>query len=253
MSSVICDQLVMFFRLFIYLLIYLVIYFCCIFMANFSILSSNIYTSSAYPMSNIPCPIYRKQNFWILYGDCLYFFRSKDDFDEWLLNPYLIKEKRAALVKRYLNFNDGEAVNFQVDKIGMKYYRKGGMMYHFKLDKMYIRGPAQSLHLVAAFSSMNESDVIELNTLLLAMLGKTTKSSSRRSGAFSETHSKYEYGWVESGWSETYYIYIYFVFQFFFVSFTSYNKYIYLFIHSFILCIQKIRCIFFWICVYRWL
>lgn len=69
-----------------------------------------------------------RQNFWILYGDILYFFRSREDFDSWLLNPYLSRDERAALVKRYLNFRDPESKYFIVGKLNMKFYRRKGMM-----------------------------------------------------------------------------------------------------------------------------
>ncbi len=70
-----------------------------------------------------------RQNFWILYGNILFFFRSKEDFEEWLLNPYLTKQSRAALVKRFLNFKDSETKFFLVGKLSMKHYRNKGMMY----------------------------------------------------------------------------------------------------------------------------
>lgn len=72
-----------------------------------------------------------RQNFWILYGHVLYFFRSKEDFEEWLLNPYLSRESRASLVKRFLNFKDPESRNFIVGRASMKHYRNKGMMYVF--------------------------------------------------------------------------------------------------------------------------
>lgn len=128
------------------------------------------------------------KNFWILYSSCLYFFRSKADFERWLFDPYLGKEERESLVKRYLDFNGPEAHLFKLDKIGLKYYRKGGMMHHFKLDKHYDRGPSVSLHLVAAFSSMNQNDVIELHTIFSIMLKNGNPTNS---GAFSETYSAY--------------------------------------------------------------
>ena len=54
---------------------------------------------------------------------------SKEDFEEWLLNPYLTRDSRASLVKRFLNFKDPESKYFIVGKTNIKYYRNKGMMY----------------------------------------------------------------------------------------------------------------------------
>ena len=179
---------------------------------------------------------YRSQNFWILYANCLYFFRSKDDFEEWLLNPYLSKSDRGNLVKRYLKFDSANAKYFDMDKTRMKYYRKGGMMYvylyiccvcvclcgsmivllhycivttssycsflniqnmcnihkhryHFKLVLHYVRGNSTSLHLVGAFSSMNENDVIELHTIIHLMMRNNPRYAALHYGVNSDTQS----------------------------------------------------------------
>lgn len=61
--------------------------------------------------------------------------------------------------------------------------------YHFKLDKYYARGPHASLHLVGAFSSMNESDIIELHAIFKAMLKQSPDEGSLYFGAQSDTYS----------------------------------------------------------------
>ena len=62
--------------------------------------------------------------------------------------------------------------------------------YHFKLDKYYARGPHASLHLVGAFSSMNESDIIELHAIFKAMLKQSPDEGSLYFGAQSDTYSE---------------------------------------------------------------
>ena len=70
-----------------------------------------------------------RQNFWILYEEQLCFFRSKEDFEEWLLNPHLSKKSRDVLMKRNLDFKQELLKMYQIDKKRIKYYRKGGHMY----------------------------------------------------------------------------------------------------------------------------
>ena len=46
-----------------------------------------------------------KQVFWIMYGPhTLYFFRSYQDFNDWVSNPYLTLEQRDFLVKLKVDF-----------------------------------------------------------------------------------------------------------------------------------------------------
>jgi hypothetical protein len=129
------------------------------------------------------------QNFWILYANCLYFFRSRDDFEEWLLNPYLSKAQRDNLVKLYLKFDSTDTKHYYMDKTRMKYYRKDGMMHHFKLNKLSLRGNAASLNLVGAFSSMNEKNVIELRTIIDIILKKKPKHTTLHFGINSDAQS----------------------------------------------------------------
>lgn len=63
--------------------------------------------------------------------------------------------------------------------------------HHFKLDKQYIKGSDISLHLIAAFASINENDVNELQILLRQMLRGNKTSISNRNGPLSDTQSTF--------------------------------------------------------------
>lgn len=111
-----------------------------------------------------------RQNFWILYEDYLCFYRSKEDFDQWLMNPFLSKEKRDALVKRCLRFNKKSLKLYNLGNKRLKSYRRSGNMHHFKLNKHESFGGAISDKTVGAFASLNEVDVAELYTIIYTLL-----------------------------------------------------------------------------------
>jgi len=112
-----------------------------------------------------------RQSFWILYAQSyLCFFRSKDDFEEWMFNPYLSRDRRVKLIKRCLDFRPEALKSVEVDPIGKKFYRKGGTMLHFKVDKHYVYADAISAVIIGAFASLNSSDVIELHTIMMELM-----------------------------------------------------------------------------------
>ncbi len=68
--------------------------------------------------------------------------------------------------------------------------------HHFKLDKQYIKGSDISLHLIAAFASINENDVNELQILLRQMLRGNKTSISNRNGPLSDTQSTFSSNFI---------------------------------------------------------
>mmetsp|Transcript_13889 Transcript_13889/g.15669 ORF Transcript_13889/g.15669 Transcript_13889/m.15669 type:complete len:335 (+) Transcript_13889:303-1307(+) len=121
-----------------------------------------------------------KHVFWIIYGDNqLYVFKSKNIFDEWMMNPHLSKMERKALVKLHIDFqSDSRDHGYQASPLKTKYYRKGGMISQFKLDKWdFNAGPT----ILAAFGSENQQDAYELNVIIRTILS-TAPTNMRRLG-----------------------------------------------------------------------
>lgn len=112
-----------------------------------------------------------KYSFWIAYGNnSLLFFRSKPDFEDWLVNPYLSKEGRDELVKLKIDFVNDLYISgmngYKASSIRFKNYGKSGLLHQFKLEKWMSYGPT----IVAAFASKNENDVTELRTIMNEMI-----------------------------------------------------------------------------------
>lgn len=72
--------------------------------------------------------VFRKQNFWILYGETFYFFRSKEDFEQWLLDPNLTKVERRALVKSFFVFKKNSLRLYTLRQKRTRLYPLGGNM-----------------------------------------------------------------------------------------------------------------------------
>ena len=73
-----------------------------------------------------------KPTFWIQYGPSrVLFFRSFDDYDDWLNNPYHTTRARESLVKLRVDFKDdfkrGGVVGYQVTQVRRKPYGKNVM------------------------------------------------------------------------------------------------------------------------------
>ena len=103
-------------------------------------------------------------SFWVRYGPTsLLVFRSRDDFDDWLNNPYHSQRQREYLVKAKLDFF-GEMIKsdvrgFKMTDIKLKSYeKKGRPMHNFKLEKWTNLG----VSLVAAFASPDLAEVEEV-------------------------------------------------------------------------------------------
>ena len=112
-----------------------------------------------------------RQTYWISYGyNQILFYRSKNDFDEWISNPYLSKEERDKLVKLKVDFsNDRHMPNVQgytISKLSQKAYNRDGYMSHFKLEKWYTYGPS----VLAALGGRNEHEVQSLRVIMSAMM-----------------------------------------------------------------------------------
>lgn len=77
-----------------------------------------------------------KQVFWICYGDdcqTLLFFKTKEKFEDWIMNPYLNAAQREQMVKLRIDFNNcaDERLGikgYQVSALKRKRYSSGGML-----------------------------------------------------------------------------------------------------------------------------
>lgn len=98
---------------------------------------------------------------WVRYGPCaLLVFRSKDDFGDWLRNPYHSQRQREYLVKARLDFysemKKPDVRGFKMTEIKLKSYeKKGAPMHNFKLERWTNLG----VSFVAAFASPNLKEV----------------------------------------------------------------------------------------------
>jgi len=100
-------------------------------------------------------------SFWARYGPTsLLVFRSKDDFEDWLNNPYHSPRQREYLVKARLDFfgemKKADVRGFKMTEIKLKSYdKKGRPVHNFKLEKWTNLG----VSLVAAFASQDLAEV----------------------------------------------------------------------------------------------
>lgn len=151
-----------------------------------------------------------KRVFWIQYGEnSILIFRSHDDFEEWVNNPYLSREKREALIKLKIDLNKSDYspdfLGYRPTHIQPKYYTRSGLLHQFKVDKWLTDGPS----IAGAFGSQNEDEVMELYTILTEMIKRnpscsnfmnlphdgTASLSSRSYGAYSSSGSVSSRGW----------------------------------------------------------
>ena len=113
-----------------------------------------------------------RQAFWITFGNHrVLFFRSKNDFEEWVSNPYLTTEGRDELVKMNIDFKDHlvfeNMLGYKVSRTSSKSYRTSdGNIYQFKIDKWYNHGPSVN----AAIGGKNEIDVRNIRKIMTAMM-----------------------------------------------------------------------------------
>ncbi|KAL9185197.1 hypothetical protein ACHAXT_002974 [Thalassiosira profunda] len=100
-----------------------------------------------------------KQTFWIQYGPTqLLFFRTFDDYIDWLNNPYHTAKAREFLVKLRVDFvsdlKKSSVMGYQVTQVRRKPYGKN-VMLHFKLERWMDYGPT----IAAAFAAREEEMV----------------------------------------------------------------------------------------------
>lgn len=117
-----------------------------------------------------------KRCFWISYGETkMLFFRSKIDFEEWVMNPHLSSNQREKLVKLRIDFEnpnkstrkDTEVIKgFHASAVKGKMYKGAGIVNQFKLDKWTDQGPT----ITAAFGSKTPEEVSELHAIVTEML-----------------------------------------------------------------------------------
>ena len=100
-------------------------------------------------------------SYFVRYGPTsVLLFRTKDDFDDWLLNPYHSAKQREYLVKARLDFysemKKPDVRGFKMTDIKVKTYeKKGKPMHNFKLEKWTNLG----VNIVAAFASPDIREV----------------------------------------------------------------------------------------------
>jgi len=106
-----------------------------------------------------------RQTYWVRYGQSsLCIFRSKDDFEDWLLNPYHTQNQRDYLVKLRIDFFDeitkrNNIRGYKMTQVKSKSYGKHtAPMYQFKLERWSDLG----VSLAAAFASPVEGEVKEI-------------------------------------------------------------------------------------------
>lgn len=76
---------------------------------------------------------WRDNTFWIIYGSsCVHIFRSIRDYEEWLLNPYISKNKRTDLIKLTIDFENDLSVTgirgYKTTAVRKKIYRSNGAL-----------------------------------------------------------------------------------------------------------------------------
>jgi len=119
-----------------------------------------------------------KSTFWITYGDrSLLFFRSQKHFDEWLTNKHLSRKERKSLIKLHINFvadfEDEDVQGYQISKMKTKWYRNGGLLRNFKLDRWYYDGGPT---IAGAFASLSDNGVDDLHAIMMEMARRSPRN-----------------------------------------------------------------------------
>ncbi len=135
--------------------------------------------------------------FWITYGkNRMLFFRSKNDFDEWVSNPFLQKPDRDKLVKLSVDFKNDvfkpgmKMKGYQATPVKVKGYNREGNLCHFKLERWYSYGPS----VLAAFGGKNEYEVQALHRIMLEMIFKAGHGKHGTPGNDSDVSNSSYYG-----------------------------------------------------------
>ena len=122
-----------------------------------------------------------RSTFWITYGNSrILFFRSKEDFDEWAVNPYLSKQDRDKLVKLAVDFvNDAYKPGFKmkgykVSAMKTKSTNQGNVNY-FHLERWHSYAPT----VVAIFGSRKMKSLDDLYQICSEMIRKSGNGFSQ--------------------------------------------------------------------------
>jgi len=123
-----------------------------------------------------------KQVFWICYGEhceTLLFFKTKEKFEDWIMNPHLNSTQREKMVKLRIDFNNSAderlgIKGYQVSALKRKRYSSGGLLHQFKLDKWRDNGPS----IAAAFGSESQKESEELHMIMREMVRISPRSST---------------------------------------------------------------------------
>lgn len=126
-----------------------------------------------------------RSTYWISFGNHqILFFRSKYDFDEWAVNPYITPQERNLLVKLTVDFKNDvykpgfNMKGYKVSSIKSKYVRDGKtkrMASNFKLEKCRAKGPST---IAIALGGKNVGEVGALHAVMGEMARKCGHKAS---------------------------------------------------------------------------
>lgn len=122
-----------------------------------------------------------QRTFWVQYGPTsLYIFRSRDDFEDWLHNPYHTQKQRDYLIKLRVDFYDDlsrkSVRGYKMTPIKVKAYEKKGPHVHqFKLERWTDLG----VSIVAAFASSDPDELESLRTVIEGCMEKCPDNGLR--------------------------------------------------------------------------
>ena len=135
-----------------------------------------------------------KHVFWIAYGNhTIIFFKSRNYFDNWSMDPNLSRRQREELVKLRVDFHNPNfstrketenITGFQASAVKVKHYKSSGLLHQFKLDKWTGEGPTIN----AAFGSETGENVSELYQIMSAMIRTSSYADITKYGR-SDSHT----------------------------------------------------------------
>jgi len=132
-----------------------------------------------------------KQSYWVQYGShTMLWFRTQQDFDDWLNNPYHNQAQRNFLIKLAVNFvHDLYKPNvrgYQVTQSRAKPYGNK-MVRQFKLERWMDYGPT----IAAAFGSYDPHEVDKLRAAIVECMKNTPlEGGVRPTGAIKQHHEE---------------------------------------------------------------
>ncbi|KAL3944703.1 MAG: hypothetical protein SGBAC_001218 [Bacillariaceae sp.] len=132
-----------------------------------------------------------KQSYWVQYGShTMLWFRTQQDFDDWLNNPYHNQAQRNFLIKLAVNFvHDLYKPNvrgYQVTQCRAKPYGNK-VVRQFKLERWMDYGPT----IAAAFGSYDPHEVDKLRAAIVECMKNTPlEGGVRPTGAIKQHHEE---------------------------------------------------------------